>query len=86
MAASPQLTIADIQAKAQALAEKVAANPVTASDKKAIVSHAKELDTLVGHLIPHINTAQVAFGGQEEAINQATQLQNKLRKVIAAYS
>ena len=85
MATPTQPTLADIQEKARALTAQIQASPVDASDKKAIAGHAKTLLTLVEQTIPHINTAQNAFGGQEEALNQATALKNRLAKVIAAY-
>lgn len=85
MAASAP-SIDDIRAEAQAIQSEVNANPVSAADKAAIVSHAQKLLGLLDKLQPHLNQAQAAFGGQEQTMQTLTDLKNKLQRIIAAYS
>lgn len=78
-------SLASIATKAQQLADQIAAKGVNVAEPKEIVATAKSLLGVLDELQPHINTAQAAIGGQEQTINDANNLRNKLNRVVSAY-
>lgn len=81
--ASP--TLASIAEKANSLFTEISSKGVNVADPKHITSTAKSLLGVLDDLQPHINTAQAAIGGQEDVINQANDLRNKLNRIVSAY-
>ena len=79
-------TLAEVTAAAQALSDKIAAEGINVTDRPTIVAAAKNLQSLLDDVQPHINDAHLAFGNQADAKTRVTNLRNQLAKIISVYS
>ena len=79
-------SLADVTSAAQALLEQIQSKGINAADRSAIVESAKQLNSLLDDLQPHVNDAHTAFGNQADNKTKIMNLRNQLAKIITTYS